>query len=89
MREGGALEVLHGVDLLGHLEALGIRERLELLRLQRLQSILVLAQVELGPDEDDGGVRAVVAHLRVPLWTTAWEWVVRNEVRFLIRSRFR
>lgn len=67
LREGGALEVLDGANLLGHAETLRVGDRSQLALLQLLHRPRILSQVELRPDENDGRVWTVVAHLWVPL----------------------
>jgi len=66
--EGRALEVLVGVDLAGLLLSFldGDRAALVLLA-QLLLGVVVVAEIELSADKDDGDLGAVVADLRVPL----------------------
>jgi hypothetical protein len=67
LRQGGALEVLDGFDLFGDLHCLLILYGLHLALAQLLFDLWVVAQVELGADEDDGHAGRVVLYLRVPL----------------------
>jgi len=66
--EGRALEVLVGVDLTGLLLTLldGDGTTLVLLA-QLLLSVVVVTEIELCADKDDGDLGTVVAHLGVPL----------------------
>jgi hypothetical protein len=65
--QGGALEVLLRLDLLGHHDRLLVLDGRHLLLPQRLLGALVVSQVELGADEDDGHPRRVMVDLGVPL----------------------
>lgn len=65
--EGGALEVLMGLDLLGAEEGLVVRHGIHALLAQGVERCGVFAEVELRPDEDDGDVGRVVVDLGVPL----------------------
>ena len=67
LRQGGALEVLDGLDLLGDLHCLLILYGLHLALAQLLFDLWVVAQVELGADQDDGNAGCVVLYLGVPL----------------------
>jgi hypothetical protein len=67
LRQGGALEVLDGFDLLGDLHCLLILYGLHLALAQLLFDLWVIAQVELGAHEDDGNAGCVVLYLGVPL----------------------
>jgi hypothetical protein len=67
LRQGGALEVLDGLDLFGDLDCLLILYGLHLALAQLLLDLWVVAQVELGADEDDGDAGRVVLDLGVPL----------------------
>jgi hypothetical protein len=67
LRQGGALEVLDGLDLLGDLHCLLILYGLHLALAQLLFDLGVVAQVELGADQDDGNAGCVVLYLGVPL----------------------
>ena len=67
LRQGGALEVLDGFDLLGDLDCLLILYGLHLALAQLLFDLWVVAQVELGADEDDWNAGCVVLYLGVPL----------------------
>lgn len=62
-----ALQILDGGDLLGHCQSLGIGDGGELLVLQLLDRGLVVAQIQLGADQDDRDTGAVVTHLGEPL----------------------
>lgn len=48
---------------------LGVGDRGQSLLLEFLNGLLIVSQVKLGAHQDDGSVRTVVAHLRVPLHT--------------------
>eukprot|EP01093_Parvamoeba_rugata_P014135 TRINITY_DN452_c0_g1_i1.p1 TRINITY_DN452_c0_g1~~TRINITY_DN452_c0_g1_i1.p1 ORF type:complete len:248 (+),score=-53.40 TRINITY_DN452_c0_g1_i1:2-745(+) len=67
-----------------HLGANGLRElvtvlfRGQLLLLELVESLLVLAQINLGADEHQLGLGAVVRHLRVPLGSNVLERGGRN-----------
>lgn|SRR5690242_2471233 len=65
--EGRALEVLLRLDLLGDHDCLLVLDGGHLLLAQRLLGSLVVSQIELGADEDDGDARCVVVDLGVPL----------------------
>jgi hypothetical protein len=67
LRQGGALEVLDGFDLFGDLDCLLILYGLHLALAQLLLDLWVVAQVELGADEDDWNAGCVVLYLGVPL----------------------
>jgi hypothetical protein len=59
-------QVLDGTDLLHHGQTLRKSDRGELLLPQLLNGVLVVAQVQLGADQNDGRLRTVVAHLGKP-----------------------
>jgi hypothetical protein len=65
--ERRALEVLLRLDLLGDHDCLLVLDGGHLLLAQRLLGRLIVAQIELCADEDDGYARRVVVDLRVPL----------------------
>lgn len=67
LRESRALEVLVSLNLLGTDESLLIRHGLHALLSQGVESGAVVAEIELGADEDDGNVGSVVVDFRVPL----------------------
>lgn len=67
LRQGGALKILDGADLLGADQGLVIRHGLHTLGAQTLEGGRVLAKIELGADEDNGHVGSVVVNLGVPL----------------------
>lgn len=50
-----------------HGQALRVDNGGEFLLLKLFDSVLVVSQVQLGANQDDGRVGAVVSHLRVPL----------------------
>lgn len=50
-----------------HGQALRVDYGREFLLLEFFDGVLVISQVQLGAHQDDGGVGAVVSHLRVPL----------------------
>lgn len=62
-----ALEVLDGFDVLGDLDCLFVLYGLHLTLAQLLFDFWVVAQVELGSDEDDWDAGRVVLYLGVPL----------------------
>ena len=68
LRQGRALEVLDRLDLLGHLHGLLVLYRLHLTLSQLLLHLRVVAQVELGADEDDGHAGRMMFYFGVPLW---------------------
>jgi hypothetical protein len=65
--EGGALEVLLCLDLFCDHDGLLVLDRRHLLLPQRLLGRLVVPQIELGADEDNGNAGRMVIYLRVPL----------------------
>ena len=65
--QGRALEVAHSVDLLGQRLALLWRDGRLALLLQAPQGVRLGSQVLLGAHQEDGHIRAVVAHLWMPL----------------------
>jgi len=66
--EGRALEVLVGVDLTGLLLTLLDRDGAALVLLaQLLLGVVIVTEIELCADKDDGDLGTVVAHLGVPL----------------------
>lgn len=67
LRERRTLQVLVRLDLLGNLHRLLVLDRRHLLLPQALSRGLVVAQIELGADQDDGDARSVVLNLGVPL----------------------
>jgi hypothetical protein len=71
LRERGALEVLLRPDLLGYHNGLFILYRRHLLLSQAFFGCLVIPQVELGADEDDGHAGRMMIDLRVPLRSLA------------------
>lgn len=54
-------------NLSRHGQALWVGNRGELLVSQPLNGVFVISQIQLGANQDDGGVGAMVSHLRVPL----------------------
>ena len=67
LRQGRALEVLDRLDLLGNLHCLFVLYGLHFTLAQLLFDFWVIAQVELGSDEDDWDAGCVMLYLRVPL----------------------
>ena len=65
--ERRALEVLLRLDLLGDHDGLLVLDGRHLLLPQRLLGRLIVPQIELGADEDNGNAGRVVIYLRVPL----------------------
>lgn len=65
--ESRALEVLVCSNLLGHGECLFIRDGFHLSCTKGLRGRLVVSQIQLGADEDDGNVGCMVLDLRIPL----------------------
>lgn len=65
--QGGALEVLAGADVAGAGQSLLVGDGLHTLGAQGVERGGVLAQIELGADQDDGDVGCVVVDLGVPL----------------------
>lgn len=66
--EGRTFQVLYGANLLGHCQALWVGNGGQLPLSELLHSFLVLAQIELGADQDDGCLRTVMAHFSVFLF---------------------
>lgn len=66
LRECTALQVFDRTNLLGHAQALWIGDGRELTFLELLNGACILAQVQLGPDQNDGRIRAMVIHLGKP-----------------------
>lgn len=67
LRESRALEVLVSLNFLGTNEGLLIRYGLHALLSQRVEGGNVVAEIELGADEDDGNVGGVMVDFGVPL----------------------
>lgn len=67
LRQGRALDVLPRVDLLAQLQALCIGYGCHLLLGQLLDRSLVLSQIALGANKNDGDTRCMVIDLWVPL----------------------
>lgn len=65
--QGRALEVLDGFDFFGNLYCLLVLYGLHLTLAQLLFDFWVVAQVELGADQDDWDAGCVMLYLRVPL----------------------
>lgn len=65
--QGGALQVLVGLDLLGAEKGLVVRHGIHALLAQGFESRGVFPEIELRSDEDDGDVGRVVIDLGVPL----------------------
>lgn len=65
--EGRALHVVVGVDLLGERTSLLGSDGGLVLLLETIDGVLVLTKIELGADEHELGVGAVVRHLSPPL----------------------
>lgn len=65
--QGRALEVLLCLDLLGDHDGLFVLDGRHLLLPQRLFDTLIVPQVQLCADEDDGNTRRVVVNLGIPL----------------------
>lgn len=66
LRQCRALQVLVGLDLLGHLQRLLVRDGGHLLRTEGLVGCRVILQIELGTHQDDRHAGRVVLDLRVP-----------------------
>jgi hypothetical protein len=67
LRQRRALEVLDGANLLGHLQALRVRDGRHALLAQLVNRVLVFAQIQLRADQNHGRVGCVMANLWVPL----------------------
>lgn len=67
-----ALEVLLRLDFLGNHNGLLVLDGRHLLLAQRLLGGLVVSQIELGADQDDGHARCVVVNLGIPLGSLVW-----------------
>ena len=65
--QGGALQVLVGLDLLGTEKGLVVRYGVHAFLAQRFERRGVFPEIELRSDEDDGDVGRVVIDLGVPL----------------------
>jgi hypothetical protein len=70
--ERRALEVLLRLDLLGDHDGLLVLDRRHLLLTERLLGALVIAEIELCADEDNGYAGCVVVNLRVPLYLVSY-----------------
>ena len=73
LSERRALHVLDSANLLDHLKALLVGNGRLLLASKLLASGGIVAEVDLGADENDGSVGAVVRHLGVPLGANVLE----------------
>jgi hypothetical protein len=67
LSEGRALHVLDRLDLLGNANGLFVLDGCHLLLSQTLLGALVVAEIELGSDQDDGDAGCMVINLGVPL----------------------
>lgn len=92
--ERRALQVLDAANVLGHVRALLVRDGRKLLLGQALQRIGVVAEIQLGADQQVGSRRAVVLDLGVPLGLDVLERGRRNNgeadqenVRLWVRER--
>jgi len=65
--QGRALKVLDRLDFFGNLHCLFVLYGLHLTLAQLLLDFWVIAQVELGADQDDRNAGCVMLYLRVPL----------------------
>lgn len=65
--ERRALEIAHGANLFGHLAALAVGNRCHPALTEARIHLRVLTQVQLGSNEQNGGIGGVVRHLRPPL----------------------
>ena len=65
--QSGALQILGSVDLLGELKTLLVGDRGQLLLGKTLNGGLVLSQIQLGSDNEDRDIGAMVVDFRVPL----------------------
>lgn len=54
-------------NLFGHRQSLGIRYCVKFLLLQLFNGVFVISEIQLGTNQNDGGVGTMVPHLRVPL----------------------
>jgi len=82
--EGRALEVLEGTELLDHVVGLLVGDGRLAVLAEGLEGRLVVAEISLGADEDDGDVGAMVLDLedevvvvskasrRVGFWLSGW-----------------
>lgn len=68
LRERGALQVLHGLDLLGHLHRLLVLDRCHLSLPKLLADFRIVSEIELRADEDDGDAGCVMLDFGVPLF---------------------
>lgn len=67
LRQGAALEVFDGPDLFGDLDGLFVLDGSHLALTQLLPHLGVVAQIELGADEDDGHAGGVMLYFGEPL----------------------
>ena len=79
MGEGRALEVVDGTDLLGTVLSLLLRDDVQTLALKLGDHGLIVAQIGLGADEQDGHAGSVVLDLGPPLGLDVVEGVGRND----------
>jgi len=67
LRQGRALDVLPCLDVLAKLQTLCVGYRRHLLLSKLIDRSLILSQIALGSDKDDGNARRMVANLWIPL----------------------
>lgn len=67
LRQCGALEVLMCADLLGYAQRLLVRDGLHLPGPEGFDGGAVVAEIQLGADQDDGDVGGVVLDFGEPL----------------------
>jgi hypothetical protein len=77
--QGRALKHLDGLDLLAHGDTLLVGDGCKALLGKTVDRLLVLSQIELGADQDDGGVGVVVLDLWVPLGLDVLERCWRDD----------
>lgn len=65
--ESGAFKVLLSLDFFGYSKSLLVGDRFHLLGSKALGHILVLSQIQLCTDENDGNIRSMVFDFGVPL----------------------
>lgn len=67
LSQGRTLEISDGVDVLGHLKALGVSDGGLLFGFKLFHRVLVFTQIEFGSDQDIGDIGGVMGDFGVPL----------------------
>ena len=76
LRERGALEVLHRLDVFRNLHSLLVLYGCHLPLAQRLANLMIVSEIELRADENDGNAGCVMLDFGIPLNKISFAFIV-------------